>query len=95
MAKFIRRVAKQAKSTEKEAKAVLEAVKKVLQEHLETGQTCRVSGLFTAVALHKPGKDPRTKKVFGKTIELPSKAPHTIVKLIPSRKLCVARAESD
>ena len=95
MAKFIRRVAKQAKTTEKEAKAVLEAVKKVLEEHIETGQNCRVTGLFTAVAVRKPGKDARTKKVFGKTVELPSKAPYTIVKLIPSRKLCVARTESD
>ena len=88
MAKFIRRVAKQAKSTEKEAKAVLEAIKKVLQEHIETGQNCRVTGLFTAVAVRKPGKDARTKKVFGKTVDLPSRAPYTIVRLTLGNELC-------
>ena len=95
MANFIASVAKQANSTERETKAILESVRKVLQEQLGTGRKIRVPGLFTAVALQKPGKDVRTKKVFGKTLELPSKAPHTIAKLIPSRKLCVARAESD
>ena len=95
MANFIARVAQQANCTERETKAILESMRKVLQEQLETGQKVRVSGLFTAVALQKPGKDARTKKCFGKTLELPSKAPHTVVKLIPSRKLCVARVESD
>ena len=94
MANFIASVAEQAKCTERETKAILDSMRKVLQEQLETGQKVRVSGLFTAVALQKPGKDARTKKCFGKTIELPSKAPHTIVKLSPSRKL-VARVESD
>ena len=95
MANFIACVAEQANCTKRETKAILESMRKVLQEQLETGHKVRVSGLFTAVALQKPGKDVRTKKVFGKTLELPSKAPHTIVKLIPSRKLCVTRAESD
>ena len=95
MANFIASVAEQAKCTERETKAILESMRKVLQEQLETGQKVRVTGLFTAVAVRKTGKDARTKKVFGKTLELPSKAPHTIVKLIPSRKLYVARVESD
>ena len=95
MANFIASVAEQAKWTERETKAIRETMRKVLQEQLETRQKVRVSGLFTAVALQKPGKDARTKKCFGKTIELPSKAPHTIVKLIPSRKLCVTITESD
>ena len=97
MAMFVARVAEHAKSSKKETKAVLEAMKTVLQEHLETqpGQKIRVPGLFTAVALRRPGKEARTKKVFGKTVDLPSTAPYTIVKLTPSRKLCVARAESD
>ena len=95
MANFIASVAEQANCTEREMKAILESMRKVLQEQLETGQKVRVSGLFTADALQKPGKDARTKKCFGKTLELPSKAPHTIVKLIPSRKLCVPRVESD
>ena len=95
MANFIAFVAEQSKCTERETKAILESMRKVLQEQLETGHKVRVTGLFTAVALHKPGKDARTKKVFGKTVELPSKAPHTIVKLIPSGKLRVARVESD
>ena len=95
--KFMACVAKQANCSKKDTKAVLEAVKTVLQKHLETrpGQKIRVNGLFSAVALQMLGKDARTKKVFGKTVELPSKAPYTIVKLIPSRKLCVARTESD
>ena len=97
MANFIASVAEQANCTERETKAILESVRKVLQHQLETrpGQKIRVSGLFTAVALQKAGRDARTKKCFGKTVELPSKAPHTIVKLTPSRKLYVARAESD
>ena len=95
MANFIARVAQQANCTERETKAILENVRKVLQEQLETGQKVKVSGLFTAVAVQKPGRGARTKKCFGKTVELPSKAPHTVVKLTPSRKLCVARAESD
>ena len=95
MANFIASVAEQAKCTERETKAILETMRKVLQEQLETGQKVRVSGLFTAVALQKPGKDARTKKCFGKTLELPSKAPHTVVKLTPSRKLCVTRPDSE
>ena len=95
MANFTASVAQQANRTEREMKAILESVRKVLQEQLGTGRKIRVSGLFTAVALQKPGRDARTKKCFGKTLEIPSKAPHTIVKLIPSRKLCVARVESD
>ena len=95
MAAFIARVAQQANCTERDTKAVLESVRKVLQEQLETGQKVKVPGLLTAVALQKPGRDARTKKCFGKTVELPSKAAHTIVKLVPSRKLCVAKAESD
>ena len=74
---------------------MLESMRKVLTEQLETGQKVKVPGIFTAVACEKPGRGARTKKCFGKTLELPSKAPHTIVKLIPSRKLCVARVESD
>ena len=70
-------------------------MRKVLQEQLETGKKIRVPGLLTAVALQKAGKDARTKKVFGKTAELPSKAPHTVVKLTPSRKLCVTIAGSE
>ena len=95
MVNFIACVAEQANCTKRETKAILESMRKVLQEQLDTGQKVRVTGLLTAVALHKPGKNPQTKKVFGKTLELPSKAPHTIVKLIPSRKLYVARVESD
>ena len=95
MANFIACVAEQANCTKRETKAILESMRKVLQEQLDTGQKVRVTGLLTAVTLHKPGKNPQTKKVFGKTLELPSKAPHTIVKLIPSRKLCVTKAESD
>ena len=97
MAKFIARVAEHAKSSEKETKAVLEAIKTVLQEHLETlpGQKIRVPGLFTAVALQKPGKGARTKKVFGKMVELPSKEPYTIVRLVPDRKLCATSPQSD
>ena len=95
MANFIACVAEQAKCTEKETKNILESVRKVLQEQLETGQKVKVSGLFTAVALQKPERGARTKKCFGKTLEIPAKAPYTIVKLIPSRKLCVARVESD
>ena len=95
MANFIACVAEQAKCSEKETKNILESVRKVLQEQLETGQKVKVSGLFTAVALQKPGRDARTKKCFGKTVELPSKAPHTVVKLTPSRKLCVTRAGSE
>ena len=58
MANFIASVAEQAKCTERETKAILESMRKVLQEQLETGQKVRVTGLFTAVALHKPGKGP-------------------------------------
>ena len=95
MVNFIACVAEQENCTKRETKTILESMRKVLQEQLDTGQKVRVTGLLTAVALHKPGKDPQTKKVFGKTLELPSKAPHTIVKLIPSRKLCVTITESD
>ena len=94
MAKSIACAAEQANCTRKETKAVLKAVKTVLQKHLETqpGQKIRVNGLFSAVALQKPGKDARTKKVFGKTVDLPSAAPYTIVRLTPSKELCVTRA---
>ena len=95
MANFIARVAQQANCTEREMKAILESMRKVLQEQLETGQKIRVPGLLTAVALQKPGRAARTKKCFGKTVELPPKAPHTVVKLTPSRKLCVTRAGSE
>ena len=95
MANFIARVAQQANCTEREMKDILESMRKVLQEQLETGKKVKVSGLFTAVALQKPEQGARTKKCFGKTFEIPAKAPYTIVKLIPSRKLCVARVESD
>ena len=95
MANFIASVAEQANCTERETKVILESVRKVLQEQLETGRKIRVPGLLTAVALQKPGRDARTKKCFGKTLELPSKAPHTVVKLTPSRKLCVTRAGSE
>ena len=95
MANFIARVAQQANCTESEMKDILESMRKVLQKQLETEQKVKVSGLFTAVALQKPGRGARTKKCFGKTFEIPAKAPYTIVKLIPSRKLCVSRVESD
>ena len=97
MATFITRVAEQAKSSKKETKAVLRAMRTVLQEHLETqpGEKIHVSGLFTAVALQKPGKGARTKKVFGKMVELPSKEPYTIVRLVPDRKLCATSPQSD
>ena len=95
MANFIACVAEQAKCSEKETKNILESVRKVLQEQLETGQKVKVSGLFTAVAVYKDGRAARTKKCFGKTLELPPKAPHTVVKLTPSRKLCVTRAGSE
>ena len=95
MAKFIARVAKEAKFSEKQTEAVLTALKMVLQEQLATqpNQKIHVSGLFTAVALQKPRKEARTKKVFGKTMKLPPREPYTVVKLVPSRKLCVTRAE--
>ena len=97
MANFIASVAEQANCTERETKAILESVRKVLQHQLETrpGQKIRVSGLFKAVDLQKAGKDARTKKVFGKIVELPSTEPYTIVRLTPSRKLCVTRAITD
>ena len=95
MANFIARVAQQANCTEREMKAILESMRKVLQEQLETGQKVKVSGLFTAVAVYKDGRAARTKKCFGKTLELPPKAPTTVVKLTPSRKLCVTRAGSE
>ena len=97
MATFITRVAEQAKSSKKETKAVLKAMRTVLQEHLEAqpGEKIHVSGLFTAVALQKPGKGARTKKVFGKMVELPSKEPYTIVRLVPDRKLCATSPQSD
>ena len=97
MAMFVARVAEHAKSSKKETKAVLEAMKTVLQEHLETqpGQKIRVPGLFTAVALRRPGKEARTKKVFGKVVEIPSKAPYTVVRLLPNSKLSVKRATTD
>ena len=96
MAMFVARVAEHAKSSKKETKAVLEAMKTVLQEHLETqpGKKIRVPGLFTAVALRRPGKEARTKKVFGKVVEIPFKAPHTIVRLLPNSKLCVKRVDN-
>ena len=95
MANFIARVAQQANCTERETKAILESVRKVLQEQLETGQKVNFAGLFTAVAVYKDGRAARTKKCFGKTLDLPPKAPHTVVKLAPSRKLCVTRAGSE
>ena len=95
MANFIARVAQQANCTERETKAILECVRKVLQEQLETGQKVKVSGLFAAVAVYKDGRAARTKKCFGKTLELPPKATHTVMKLTPSRKLCVTRAGSE
>ena len=95
MAIFIACVAEQAKCSEKETKNILESVRKVLQKQLETGQKVKVPGLFTAVAVYKDGRAARTKKCFGKTVELPPKAPHTVVKLTPSRKLCVMRADSE
>ena len=66
-----------------------------MQEQLETRKKIRVPGLLTAAALQKAGRDARTKEVFGKTVELASKAAHTAVKLTPSRKLCVTRADSE
>ena len=95
MANFIARVAQQANCTERETKAILESVRKVLQEQLETGQKVKVSGLFTAVAVYKDGRAARTKKCFGKTLELPPKAPTTVVKLTASRKLCATRNGSE
>ena len=95
MANFIACVAEQAKCSEKETKNILESVRKVLQEQLETGQKIRVPGLLTAVALQKPGRAARTKKVFGKIVDLPATAPHTVVKFTPSRKLCVTREGSE
>ena len=95
MANFIASVAEQANCTERETKAVLASLRKALQEQLETGRKIRVPGLLTAVAVYKDGRAARTKKCFGKTLELPPKAPHTVVKLTPSRKLCVTRAGSE
>ena len=95
MANFIARVAQQANCTERETKAILESVRKVLQEQLETEQKVKVSGLFTAAAVYKDGRAARTKKCFGRTLELPPKAPTIVVKLTPSRKLGVTRAGSE
>ena len=76
---------------------MLEAVKSVLQKHLETqpGQKICVSGIFSAVALQKPVEDARTKKVFGMMVKVPSTPPYTISRLTPSRQLCVTQAVSD
>ena len=95
MANFIASVAQQANCTERDTKAGFESVRKVLQEQLEAGQKVKVPGLLTAVAVYKDGRAARTKKCFGKTLALPPKAPTTVVKTTPSRKLCVTRADSE
>ena len=96
MAEFLARVAGEANVSKKKTQAVLRAISTVLQKHLETqpGQKIHVDGLFSAVALKKPRKEARTKKVFGKTMSLPPRGSYIVVKLVSSSKLCVTKAES-
>ena len=56
-------VAEQANCSKEDTKAVLEAVKTVLQKHLESrpGEKIHVNGLFSAVAVQRSGKDARSK----------------------------------
>ena len=81
-------VAAQAHCTEKQARAVCDALRGVLLESLKvSNRKIRVPGLLSAVVVQTKPKPSRSKKVFGTLTQLPPKAASKIVRLVPSSKL--------